>query len=260
MKIWEILSKHKESIIKYFTVEILIVTVIILFTSSDEFASTQEFISLLIFIIFGTSFLYLCTILDKWTKKENDSKHEYREYLITELEKDESEQEGLNKQKSDDNIREEDKSEKNLDIAINDQKKDNKRDIIALMLKNNDETTEYFTISKKHAKSSYWFSIVSCIVGILMLGLAIYGATANMLQLTIIGTVSGAVTEVISGTVLWIHNKSALQLNHYYNALHENEKFLSAINIADKLSDNKREEMYIEIIRKQIEVPNKSAF
>ena len=52
--------------------------------------------------------------------------------------------------------------------------------------------------------------------------------------------------------VLWIHNKSALQLNYYYDALHENEKFLSAINMADKLSKEKKEEMYIEIIRKQI--------
>ena len=34
--------------------------------------------------------------------------------------------------------------------------------------------------------------------------------------------------------------------------IYENEKFLSAINMADKLSKEKKEEMYIEIIRKQI--------
>ena len=63
---------------------------------------------------------------------------------------------------------------------------------------------------------------------------------------------SGSISELISGTVFWVHNKSALQLNHYYDALHENEKFLSAVNIADKLSPEKKEEVLIEIIHKQI--------
>ena len=190
-------------------------------------------------------------------KAENNSKHakqEYREYLVNELEKDKLEQEKINELKSDENIQEVYEIENNLKIINHEKNEESKRDIIALMLKNTDETTEYFTISKKHAKSSYWFSVISCVSGILMLGLAIYGAIAmNNLQITIIGTVGGVITEVISGTVLWIHNKSALQLNHYYGALHENEKFLSAINIADKLSDEKKEEVYIEIIRKQIE-------
>ena len=43
-----------------------------------------------------------------------------------------------------------------------------------------------------------------------------------------------------------------MSLNHYYDALYENEKFLSAVSIADKLSAEKREEVLIEIIHKQI--------
>ena len=81
----------------------------------------------------------------------------------------------------------------------------------------------------------------------------IYGITIlKDLSVSVISLVSGTVSELISGTIFWVHSKSALQLNHYYNALHENEKFLSAVNIADKLSDEKREEIYIEIIRTQI--------
>lgn len=130
-----------------------------------------------------------------------------------------------------------------------------KKDIIALMLKNNDEINEYFKISKKQAKLSFNFSIFACVLGFVMLGAAVYGIFGiENAQIAIIGTISGAITEVIAGTVLIIHNKSALQLNHYYDALHQNEKFLSAVNMADKLSNENREEMYIEIIRKQIEV------
>lgn len=85
------------------------------------------------------------------------------------------------------------------------------------------------------------------------LGIAIYGIVIlKNIAVSVISLVSGSISELISGTIFWVHNKSALQLNHCYDALHENEKFLSAIKIADKLSDEKREEVLIEIIHKQI--------
>jgi len=132
-------------------------------------------------------------------------------------------------------------------------KKSDNKDIIALMLKNYSEITEYFKISKKQAKSSYRLSLISSVAGICILAVSVYGVViGENKELALVGIISGAIVEVISGTVLWIHNKSALQLNHYYDALHENEKFLAAINLAEKLNDEKREEMYMEIIRKQI--------
>ena len=97
------------------------------------------------------------------------------------------------------------------------------------------------------------FSIIACVIGIVMIGLSIYGFfTMKDTQFAIIGIVGGAITELIAGTVLVIHNKSALQLNYYYDALHENEKTLSAINLADKLPEDQRVQMYTEIIRAQI--------
>ena len=69
------------------------------------------------------------------------------------------------------------------------------------------------------------------------------------MQFAIIGIVGETITELIAGIVLVIHNKSALQLNYYYDALHENEKFLSAINLVDKLEDTEKTQMYIEVIR-----------
>lgn len=78
------------------------------------------------------------------------------------------------------------------------------------------------------------------------------------MEVSIIAAVSGAITDIASVIVLGIHNKSALQLNYYYDALHENEKLLSAINMADKLNTDKREEIYMEIIRKQINIQTKN--
>lgn len=174
----------------------------------------------------------------------------YRSYLVKELD-------GIKKSDNDDekkeNIEYNNVFQKEKNKIIYYTYKKDKKDIIALMLKNNDEITEYFKISKHQAKSSFWVSIISCIVGLVILCSSIYlMIIIENIKYAIIGMVSGAITEVISGTVLRVNNKSALQLNHYYDALHENEKLLAAINMADKLSDEKREEMYIEIIRKQI--------
>ena len=130
--------------------------------------------------------------------------------------------------------------------------KSNENDIIALMLNNHDEITEYFSISKSQAKSSYWFSVCSCIAGIIMLFAAVFFILSGSLDYAVLGLIGATVTEVLSGTVLWIHNKSALQLNHYYDALHENEKFLSAITIADKLPSDIRVDILCEIIRSQL--------
>lgn len=71
-------------------------------------------------------------------------------------------------------------------------------------------------------------------------------------KFAIISIAGGTVTELIAGTVLVIHNKSALQLNYYYDALHENKKILSAINLADKLDKKSRRKMYERIIKSQI--------
>lgn len=134
-------------------------------------------------------------------------------------------------------------------------KRANDIDIILLMLKNTEETTEYFSISKDHVKSSFKLSKIACTIGIIILATSVILALVlPRIEPAIIAAVSGAITEVIAGTVFWVHNKSAMQLNHYYEALHENEKFLSAVSIADKICDEKRDEVLFEIIKKQLDM------
>ena len=150
-------------------------------------------------------------------------------------------------------------SEEEIKEIINPEELMNGSDILAEMLKNHIEIKEYFKISKDQSKFSFYFSIVSSVVGIIVVIIAASGMVIfKNSGISIIAAVSGAITEIISGIVLWIHNKSALQLNYYYDSLHENEKFLSAVNIADKLSEEKKEDMYIEIIRKQIDIQAKA--
>lgn len=133
--------------------------------------------------------------------------------------------------------------------------KNNKRDIIASMLDTTMGIDEYFTISKRQAKVSFYFSIVSSSVGLLFLLASIVMAMMmDNITAPIVSAISAAIAELIAGTVFWIHNKSALQLNHYYDALHENEKFLAAINLVGEISEIKKDDILIEIINKQFSI------
>lgn len=227
----------------FFTVGLCVMTL------NDIFTLDYWVTLLLSYILLSPAIIYI--VISSLKRKKEKSIDIYREYLLQELEKKATEnftpdEEFCLKDKNTDNANAE---------KIVDTRRTGEKDIIAQMLDNNNEIKEYFKISKNQVKSSFWFSVIVCILGISMLGVAIYRAIVlGNLQAAIIGTISGSITEAISGTALWVHNKSALQLNHYYDALHQNEKFLFAINMADKLSDEKREEMYIEIIRKQTDM------
>ena len=207
-----------------------------------------------IILIVLTLFNLIATLIITITSCEKDDdrhysfENRYEKYLLDRMDKKFYSNENLKsekiEEKSNDNI--------NLKGVINGS------DILAEMFKNHIEIKEYFKISKNQSKFSFYFSIVSSVVGIIVVIIAASGMIIfKSLGISIIAAVSGAITEIISGIVLWIHNKSALQLNYYYDSLHENEKFLSAVNIADKLSEEKKEDMYIEIIRKQIDIRSK---
>lgn len=201
--------------------------------------------------------IYIGAMAVTLVDQKHEKKFKYREYLLDELNPSRIEceqKEGRTNRKINKKENKNDEADEKTEVVS---EKSDKKDIIALMLKNNDETMEYFQISKNQAKSSFWFSIIACVIGIAMIIISLYGVfMIKDTQFAVIGIVGGAVTELIAGTVLVIHNKSALQLNYYYDALHENEKFLSAINLADKLEDDDKRDMYIEIIRAQIQTTN----
>lgn len=217
---------------------IMCILVIMSWMGTNERSIWDRLFNVLLIII-----IFLNVIYSIWRDKLLQKDSEYRKFLLKEIE----EQESSENKENDENT-----NESGEDTNFT-EKKTEQKDILMQMLKNNDETTDYFKISKRQAKSSFWFSIISCIIGIIMICLSLYAIfKIEDMQFAIIGIVGGTITELIAGTVLVIHNKSALQLNYYYDALHENKKFLSAINLADKLKEDNRERMYIKIIEAQI--------
>lgn len=74
-------------------------------------------------------------------------------------------------------------------------------------------------------------------------------------QMSIIPAVGGVITELIAGTALVVYRNSLSQLNHYHKALHEDERFLSSVNLLGKFSTvEAQDDMLREIIRSEIQM------
>ena len=74
------------------------------------------------------------------------------------------------------------------------------------------------------------------------------GMTLYNTDITILTLVSGTIVELFAGSFFWLHNKSTKQLNLYHRRLGYTEKYLTAIQIINTMSDNKRDEEYRNLI------------
>lgn len=138
--------------------------------------------------------------------------------------------------------------------SINKSLEDRSKDVVNLMADNMGEIKEYFTISKSHARKSFGFAVGAAIFGLLLFtGSVTLGIQAGNIDAAIIGVIGGGITEIVSIFALHIFKNSQEQLNHYYKALHENEQYLSTVHLVSKLSDEKQDDTYIEIIRNSLE-------
>lgn len=133
-------------------------------------------------------------------------------------------------------------------------------DILQLMSLNMKEIKEYYVLSKTMAKRSFLLSVIMCIFGfgiISMSIIAVFIIDISIIQ-SIVPVIGGAIVEVIAGTSMVVYKKSLEQLNRYYESLHNNEMYLSLVNLVDKLSNDRKDETYINIINNQLEVLKKS--
>lgn len=126
------------------------------------------------------------------------------------------------------------------------------KDILELMLTNMSEIKQYYSISKHHARLSFILALLFCAFGFVLLAYSVSLDKENP-QPVIVGIIGGTVSELFAGTALLVHKSSLSQLNHYYRALHENERFLSTVNLVDRLSTEKRDEAIIKIIDSSLE-------
>lgn len=137
--------------------------------------------------------------------------------------------------------------------------KENQQNIDALgrMLINLEDIKEFYTWSQKQAKASFILAVVMCALGFLLMCAAVILPVAFHLQLqmSIIPAIGGVITELVAGTALIVYKTSLKQLNHYHKALHEDERFLSSVNLIGKFNNlETQDEVLREIIRSEIQM------
>lgn len=130
-------------------------------------------------------------------------------------------------------------------------------DALGRMMINLEDIKEFYTWSQKQAKASFMLAIAMCVMGFGLLIAAIILPLVLSLefQVSILTAIGGVTTELLAGTALVVYRNSLLQLNHYHKALHEDERFLSSVNLVSKLSNVEvQDEMIKEIIRNEIQM------
>ena len=130
-------------------------------------------------------------------------------------------------------------------------------DALGLMRINLEDIKEFYTWSQKQAKGAFRLAVSMCIAGFIMMAVAILLPIAfNMkIEMAIIPAIGGAIAELIAGTALFVYRSSLSQLNHYHKALHEDERFLSSVNLLSRFSTTEaQDEMLKEIIRSEIQM------
>lgn len=147
-------------------------------------------------------------------------------------------------------IHKEDESiKKEVDKTLKDIQKPKDYDVFKLLYKNVTETTQYYIISKRQASKSFALAVISCILGVVIYICGFLVVSFFDKNIIIFTTISGTVVEIITGLSFWIYNKCTKQLNEYHKRLSSTEKYLTSIQMADKMSENGREEMYKWLIQ-----------
>lgn len=133
-------------------------------------------------------------------------------------------------------------------------------DILKTMRLNMLQMREYYDMSISHARSSYRLAIIS-----LMLGMALFSAAFvlafkqdTQLVTVLLPAVGGAITELFAAASLSVYAKALTQTNRYYRTLNENERFLSAISVAQMTDKDRQESMLMAIIGKRMESLDKA--
>lgn len=138
-----------------------------------------------------------------------------------------------------------------LRLYINNSADERNIDILALMYKDLEELNEFYTLTKKQAKRSFWLAVSMCISGFFLFAMSAYSAILGLgIGTSALASVGAVIVEILAGTALYVYNKALIQLNRYYDALHNNERYMSLIHISMKTKD--KDTLLGEIVKSEL--------
>lgn len=134
-----------------------------------------------------------------------------------------------------------------IENSIKQGNKDNVQEIIKLNL---NQLDEYYTINKSQSKNSYNFSVLTILVGFIIITATIimYYTNPEKFTVSLITGAAGLIAEFIGATSLWLYRESTKHVNEFIERLTYLQKVMLAIDLADNLSEKKREKQISKII------------
>jgi hypothetical protein len=147
-------------------------------------------------------------------------------------------------------INEETEVKKAVETAIKQFDELESDDVLKLMRRNVAELREYYTIHKQQARKSFTSALIICFLGFILFvtGVIVVYLTDNK-NVIVWTTLSGAIVEIVSGLFFWLYSKSLKQINIFHESLLKSEKFLTAIQLTERLSVENRDTLYSHIIK-----------
>lgn len=122
------------------------------------------------------------------------------------------------------------------------------KDVVSLMINNVSELREYYVISKRQANRAFTSTLIICILGFVIFIVGIILSAVIGQELALYTTISGGIVEVISGLFFWLYKSATNQLNLYHERLGYTEKYLTAMQLAENISPERKDETYRYII------------
>ncbi|HML66915.1 MAG TPA: hypothetical protein PKA81_00840 [Clostridia bacterium] len=109
---------------------------------------------------------------------------------------------------------------------------------------------DYFEWSLTQAKIIFGVAAGSCIVGIVLIVLSFVFAVLGKFALdqAILTAIGGVATELFAGTTLIVYRSSLKQLNFYHKSLHEDQRFLSSVDLLCRFSNDKNRDKMLQTI------------
>lgn len=133
-------------------------------------------------------------------------------------------------------------------------------DLIRLNL---NQLTEYYSINKNQAKSSYYLSILFVAIGFAALIICILIAFYSQeykITISIISGVSGILLQFFGGANFFLYSKSLEQVNRFYDQLVKMQDTMLAVEIIQQVDDQKKKLLMTEKLVNSLVERNHSQF
>ena len=129
-------------------------------------------------------------------------------------------------------------------------KLENEINVMDVIKINLNQLDEYYTINKAQARRSYSFSILMITVGFITLiaGIILWYNGKLDASITIIASLAGVIAEFIGATSLFLYKENSKQAQSFVDKLSYLQHIMLAVELSEKLKDDKREEEIALII------------